>query len=210
MSGLPGVLAGQLILPVLVLDDASSAVDAAGALLEGGIGCIEITLRTPAGLPSITAAAAAGVSIVGAGTVLTPEDVDRVADAGARFVVTPGFASDVVERALERGLAVLPGVATPTEVQAAMRAGLGTVKLFPADRLGGLEMVRALSGPFPAMGFVPSGGVSPLNLADYLRHPAVPAVSGSWMVGRDLLRDRDFAAIARLSGEAVAVAEAHR
>ena len=134
--------------------------------------------------------------------------MDQVADAGAQFVVTPGFAHDVVDRALERGLAVLPGVATPTEVQAAVRTGLQTVKLFPADLLGGLRMVRALAGPFPTVGFVPSGGVSPQNAGDYLRDLSVPAVSGSWMATRDLLRGRDYEAIARLSRDATALAEA--
>ena len=207
MTALPGVLAGHRIVPVLVIDDATGAVDAVAALAEGGIGCAEITLRTAAGLPSIAAVAATGI-IVGAGTVLTPEQVDQVADAGAQFVVTPGFAHDVVDRALERGLAVLPGVATPTEVQAAVRAGLQAVKLFPADLLGGLGMVRALAGPFPAIGFVPSGGVSPRNAGDYLRDPSVPAVSGSWMATRELLRGHDYEAIARLSRDATALAEA--
>lgn len=207
MNELPGVLRSHRIVPVVVLDDEAGAVDAAAALRDGGIGCIEITLRTPAGLPSIRAVAARGDTIVGAGTVLTPRDVELVADAGARFVVTPGFADDVVGRAQQLGLTVLPGVATPTEVQAAMRAGLETVKLFPADRLGGLAMVRALAGPFPSIGFVPSGGVSPANMSDYLRDPSVPAVSGSWMVGRELLRARDFAEIARLSHEAVVRAD---
>lgn len=207
MTALPGVLAGHRIVPVLVIDDADGARDAVAALVEGGIGCAEITLRTAAGLSAIAAVAGSGV-VVGAGTVLTADQVDHVADAGAHFVVTPGFAPDVVERALERGLAVLPGVATPTEVQAALRAGLTTVKLFPADRLGGLEMVRALAGPFPTTGFVPSGGVSPRNAGDYLRHGSVPAISGSWMATRELLHGRDYEAIARLSREAVALAEA--
>lgn len=208
MIALPGVLSGHTIVPVLVIDDAEFAVDAAGALLAGGIGCVEITLRTAAGLPAIRAVARAGTTLVGAGTVLTPDEVDLVADAGARFVVTPGFAVDVVERALERGLDVLPGVATATEVQAAMRAGLRAVKLFPADRLGGLQMVQALSGPFPAMGFVPSGGVSAANVGDYLRHPSVPAVSGSWMITRDALAARDVDGIERMSREAVTAASA--
>jgi 2-dehydro-3-deoxyphosphogluconate aldolase/(4S)-4-hydroxy-2-oxoglutarate aldolase len=209
MTALPGALAGHRIVPVLVIDDADGAVDAVAALAEGGIRCAEITLRTAAGLPSIAAAAAAGTgSVVGAGTVLTPDEVDRVADAGAQFVVTPGFGHDVVERALERGLAVLPGVATPTEVLTAMRAGLQTVKLFPVDRLGGLEMVRALAGPFPVTGFVPSGGVSPHNIGEYLQHVSVPAVSGSWMATRELLSGRDYETITRLSREAIALADA--
>lgn len=209
MIALPGALAGHRVVPVLVIDEYDDAVDTAAALADGGIGCLEITLRTPAGLPSIAAVAASGLGVlVGAGTVLTPDEVDLVADAGARFVVTPGFAPDVVERALARELAVLPGVATPTEVQAAIRTGLPAVKLFPADRLGGLAMVRALAGPFPTIGFVPSGGVSPQNARDYLEHGSVPAVSGSWMATRDMISGRDLDAIARLSREAVALSDA--
>ena len=208
MTGLPPLLAAQRIVPVVVIDDPGFAVDAAAALAAGGIGCVEITLRTPAGLPAIAALAQAGAGGVGAGTVLTPDDVSRVADAGARFIVTPGFDPEVVTRALELGLEVLPGVATATEVQAALRAGLGAVKLFPADRLGGLDMISSLAGPFPDVGFVPSGGVSPANLAAYLAHANVPAVSGSWMVTRDLLRARDAAGIERLARDATTLAEA--
>lgn len=205
MTSLPGVLVGHPIVPVVVIDDARVAVPAAEALLAGGIGCIEVTLRTAAGLAAIEALQSTGI-VVGAGTVLTLEDVDRVADAGARFIVTPGFAVDVVSRALERGLDILPGVATATEVQYALRAGLSAVKLFPADRLGGIDMISALAGPFPTTAFVPSGGVSAANLQSYLKHPNVPAVSGSWMIGRALLAAKDFAAIERLSGEATELA----
>jgi 2-dehydro-3-deoxyphosphogluconate aldolase / (4S)-4-hydroxy-2-oxoglutarate aldolase len=208
MTQLLGVFAGHAIVPVVVIDDASFAVDAAAALRAGGIGCVEVTLRTAAGLDAIEAIAGEGASVVGAGTVLTPDDVDRASDVGAQFIVTPGFARDVVDRALELGLGVLPGVATATEVQSAVRGGLTAVKLFPADRLGGIAMIGALVGPFPTMGFVPSGGVSAANLSEYLSHPNVPAVSGSWMVGRELLRARDTAEIERLSLEASAIARA--
>jgi 2-dehydro-3-deoxyphosphogluconate aldolase/(4S)-4-hydroxy-2-oxoglutarate aldolase len=200
---LPPALQGQRIIPVVVIDDAGWAVDAAGALSAGGIGCMEITLRTAAGLDAITRVADAGNMLVGAGTVLDPSDVDRVADAGARFIVTPGFDREVVDRALERGLDILPGTATATDVQAALRAGLSAVKVFPADRLGGLGFISSLAGPFPDVAFVPSGGVGPANLAEYLAHPNVPAVSGSWMIGRELLSARDAAAIERLSREAI-------
>lgn len=206
MTTLPHSLSGHPIVPVVVIDDAGFAVDVAAALLAGGIGCVEITLRTPAGLPAIAAVATAGVGVVGAGTVLTPDDVARVADAGARFIVTPGFDAEVVARALELGLDVLPGTATASEVQGALRLGLRAVKLFPADRLGGLDLISSLSGPFPDVAFVPSGGVSPANLAAYLGHPNVPAVSGSWMVTRDLVRARDTTAIESLAREATTIA----
>jgi 2-dehydro-3-deoxyphosphogluconate aldolase/(4S)-4-hydroxy-2-oxoglutarate aldolase len=202
MTSLPPALAGHRIVPVLVIDDAGFAVDAAAALAAGGIGCVEITLRTPAALAAITAVADAGTTLVGVGTVTTPDDVARAADAGARFVITPGVDRDAIDACLERGLDILPGAATATDVMAVLRSGLRAVKLFPADLLGGVDMISALAGPFPDVAFVPSGGVSPLNLAAYLGHPNVPAVSGSWMASRQLLASRDVATIEQLSREA--------
>jgi 2-dehydro-3-deoxyphosphogluconate aldolase/(4S)-4-hydroxy-2-oxoglutarate aldolase len=202
MIALPPTLTGHRIVPVLVIDDAGFAVDAAAALAAGGIGCVEITLRTPAALAAIAAVAAAGTTLVGVGTVTTPDDVARAADAGARFVITPGVDRDVIDACLDRGLDILPGAATATEVMAVLRSGLRAVKLFPADLLGGVDMISALAGPFPDVAFVPSGGVSPLNVAAYLGHPNVPAVSGSWMAGRQLLASRDVATIERVSREA--------
>lgn len=191
------------IIPLIVLDDAASAVDTVHALAAGGILAAEIALRTPDALRAIELAARDGSVAVGAGTVIHPADVDRVADAGATFVVSPGFDREVVNRCRVRGLAVLPGVATATEVQWAVRAGLKTVKFFPADRLGGLATIAALAAPFHELTFVPSGGVSAANVAEYLAHPSVAAVSGSWMAPRALLVDRDFAAVERLSREAM-------
>lgn len=208
MIALPPALAGHRIVPVLVIDDAGFAVDAAAALAAGGIGCVEITLRTPAALAAITAIAEAGTSLVGVGTVVSPDDLKRAADAGARFVITPGVDREVIDLARERGLDILPGVATATDVLAVLRSGLRAVKLFPADILGGVDLIAALAGPFPDVAFVPSGGVSPANVASYLAHPNVPAVSGSWMAGRQLLASRDVATIERLSREAVALAGA--
>ncbi len=197
------------IVPVVVIDCAAIAVDLVGALAAGGIKTVEITLRTPAGLEAIRATSALG-STVGAGTVLTPQQVDECADAGARFIVSPGFDDDVVARAQERGLDVLPGIATATELQRALRAGLDTVKFFPADRLGGLPTISSLAGPFPYVGFMPSGGVTAANAAEYLAHPSVFAISGSWMVPRDAVAAGDFDTVARLSAEAMTMTEAHR
>ena len=205
MIALPGSLAGQRVIPVLVIDDAGSAAETARALRAGGILCVEVTLRTPAGLAALETIAGRSDLVAGAGTVLTTTDVDRVADAGASFIVTPGFDAAIVARARERGLDILPGAATATEVSAARAAGFEIVKLFPAHLLGGIDAVRALSGPFPDMGFVPSGGVSTSNLAAYLQHPNVPAVSGSWITDRRLIAGRDFASIERLSREAMAI-----
>jgi len=189
------------VVPVVVIDDASRAPDVAAALLAGGIRCAEITLRTDAGLGAIEEVAALDLAgfTVGAGTVLSLADLESSVAAGARFIVSPGFDEELVERATALGVAVLPGAATATEVQRAVKAGLDTVKFFPADRLGGLDTIAALAAPFRAVSFVPSGGVNAQNALDYLRHPAVPAVSGSWMATRQLIADGDFPSIERLS-----------
>jgi len=198
---LADVVAARLV-PVIVLDDASRAVDLADALVAGGIRSAEITLRTPAGIDAIARIADRTDLMVGAGTVVHPADVDRVADAGARFVVSPGFDREVVDRIRERGMLPLPGVATASEVQQGVRAGLEAVKFFPADRLGGLDTIKALAGPFPELLFMPSGGVNAGNALDYLAHPSIAAISGSWMVPRDALRDGDWDRVRSLSVDA--------
>ena len=198
------LLATNPIVPVIVLDDAARAPELVAALAAGGIHCAEITLRTGAGLPALAATAETVGFTVGAGTVLSLDDLERSADAGARFIVSPGLDDEIVERALELGLAVLPGVATGSEVQKAVKLGLDVVKFFPADRLGGLATIAALAAPFVGVGFVPSGGVSGANAGEYLAHPAVPAVSGSWMATRAMIAAGDFAGIERATRDAVA------
>lgn len=186
------------VIPVVVADRPDVASDLAFALDDGGVRCAEITLRTPRAL-EVLAAMTAGAPpgfVVGAGTVLDVDQVDRAADAGAAFIVSPGFDDDVVERARARGLEVLPGVATATEVQRARRAGLGAVKLFPADLLGGRSAIDALAAVFAGTGFVPSGGVGAHNAADYLSHPAVPSVSGSWLAPRAEIDAGDVSRVA--------------
>jgi 2-dehydro-3-deoxyphosphogluconate aldolase/(4S)-4-hydroxy-2-oxoglutarate aldolase len=198
-------LASARIVPVVVIDDASAAVDLVDALHAGGIRCAEFTLRTDAGLAAIAAAAGRPGFAVGAGTVLSLTEVDACVDAGAEFIVSPGFDEDVVERTRQRGALPLPGTATATEIQRAHRAGLRAVKFFPADRLGGLPTLAALSAPFPAMRFLPSGGIGPAEAGSYLAHPTVFAVGGSWMVPRTAIAQRDFETIERLSRAAVAL-----
>ena len=146
--------------------------------------------------------------LVGAGTVLTPEQVDVAVDAGARFIVSPGLRADVVERAQQRAVPVIPGAVTPSEVMAAQALGLTTVKFFPASTYGGASAIKALHAPFRDVQFIPTGGVSLANLADYLSLPYVPAVGGSWMVPADAVDAGDFELVARLSAEAVAAARA--
>jgi 2-dehydro-3-deoxyphosphogluconate aldolase/(4S)-4-hydroxy-2-oxoglutarate aldolase len=207
-----GLLASSPIIPVVVIEDADDGPTLAAALLRGGIRCAEITLRTPAALDAIRAIAAGTdpAFTVGAGTVLNVDQLDAAVAAGAAFVVSPGLDPAVVERARDRGIEVLPGAATATEIQHARRLGVRTVKFFPADRLGGLATISALAAPFSDMAFVPSGGVSAANIGDYLAHASVPAVSGSWMVARSLVAGRDFDAIERLSREAMGLATAAR
>jgi 2-dehydro-3-deoxyphosphogluconate aldolase/(4S)-4-hydroxy-2-oxoglutarate aldolase len=134
--------------------------------------------------------------LVGAGTVLTAEQADRAVEAGARFVVTPGFGPAVVRRCQELGVPVFPGVATATEIQMALDAGLSTVKFFPAEQLGGVAMVKALAAPFRSVRFIPTGGVNPGNIASYLAVPSVVAVGGTWMVAPDRLAAKDWAGVA--------------
>lgn len=192
------------IVPVLVIDDASVGSRLFAALVDGGIRCVEITLRTPPALELIELAARDFPELlVGAGTVLSVGDVDRVADAGARFAVSPGFDEAVVSHSLSLGVLPMPGVATATEVQRARAAGLSHLKFFPAESLGGVAAISALAGPFADVRFMPSGGLTAANAAPYLASPAVFAISGGWMATRTLIADSDWATITRLSRSAV-------
>lgn len=198
------------LVPVVVLDDAALADGLAGALVAGGLPVAEVTFRTDAAEESIRVMAARGDLLVGAGTVVTVNQVDRAVGAGARFVVSPGLSRAVVERCGELGVAVLPGAVTATEVMAAMDLGCTTLKFFPAGTSGGSAAIAALAAPFGVVRFVPTGGVGPLNLAEYLGLSAVTAVGGSWMVPRDLVAARDWAAVERLVAEAVQLARGIR
>jgi len=187
-----------------VLERAADAGLLADALVAGGLPVAEVTLRTAAAVDAIAVLAGRGDVLVGAGTVLTPSQVDQAVDAGATYIVSPGTSPAVVERALARGVAVLPGAVTATEIQAALALGLDTVKFFPAGTSGGAAAIRALAAPFGGVRFVPTGGVGPENLADYLAIPAVVAVGGSWMVPTAAIAAGDFATVERLTAAAVA------
>jgi 2-dehydro-3-deoxyphosphogluconate aldolase/(4S)-4-hydroxy-2-oxoglutarate aldolase len=193
------------LLPVITLSDAADARPLGEALLSGGLPCAEVTFRTSAAAEAIEAMAKLDALVVGAGTVLTAEQVDRAVEAGARFVVSPGFSPIVVRRCRQRGVPVIPGVMTPTEIQMALDEGLDTVKFFPAEQAGGAAMVRALTAPYRTVRFVPTGGVNAGNVGSYLDIAAVLAVGGTWMVPADALAARDFARIADLVRAAVAV-----
>ena len=205
MDVLDRVTAARLV-PVVVLDDAAAAGPLADALVAGGLPVAEVTFRTPAAADAVRAMADHGGVLVGAGTVLTPAQVDRAVAAGAAFVVSPGLDRAVVERCREHGVAVLPGAVTATEVQAALALGLSTVKFFPAATSGGPAAVRALSAPFADVRFVPTGGIGPDDLGRWLEVPSVLAVGGSWMVPRERIAVGDFDAVRELTARAVALA----
>ncbi|GIG40208.1 bifunctional 4-hydroxy-2-oxoglutarate aldolase/2-dehydro-3-deoxy-phosphogluconate aldolase [Cellulomonas phragmiteti] len=203
-------LAAHRLVPVVVIDDAQDADALGAALVAGGLPVAEVTFRTPAAADAIRVLRARGDVLVGAGTVLTAAQVDQAVAAGADYVVSPGTSRAVVERCAEHGVLALPGAVTATEVQAALELGVTTVKFFPAGASGGAAAVAALAAPFGGVRFVPTGGIGPADLADYLALPAVAAVGGSWMVPRDLVRAGGTAAVRTLVADAVTLATSLR
>ncbi len=208
MSELLDQVLSRRIVPVVVVRDAARAAGLAEALVAGDLPVAEVTLRTEAAPEAIATMAKTPDLLVGAGTVLTAEQVDLAVDAGARFLVSPGFSAAAVARAKERGVPIVPGTVTPSEVIAALDAGLTTLKFFPASNYGGAGTLKAFASVFSAARFVPTGGVSASNLDAYLTLPNVPAVGGSWMVPADTVDAGDFAEVQRLCAEAVAAAAA--
>jgi 2-dehydro-3-deoxyphosphogluconate aldolase / (4S)-4-hydroxy-2-oxoglutarate aldolase len=206
MSDTLSALCASRLVPVVVLDDAADAGALAAALVAGGLPVAEVTFRTAAAAEAIRVMADRGDMLVGAGTVLTSQQVDQAVAAGASYVVSPGLSRAVVERCQHHGVLALPGAVTATEVQAALELGLTTVKFFPAGTSGGAPAISALAAPFAGVRFVPTGGVGLKNLQEYLAIPAVAAVGGSWMVPRDRVRAGDFAQITKLTAEAVSAA----
>lgn len=208
MTAVVARLAEVRLIPVVVLDRAEDAWPLGQALKAGGLPCAEVTFRTAAAEEAIREMSKDPDLLVGAGTVVTAEQVDLAVAAGAKFVVSPGFSSAVVARCQAVGVPILPGVATASEVMMALDAGLDAVKFFPAEANGGVAALRAIAAPFGSMRFVPTGGVNADNLIDYLRVPAVLAVGGSWMVAPKVIAAGDFDEVARLSAEAVAIVAA--
>lgn len=197
------VLGPHRVVPVVVLDDAGRAADLGDALKVGGLPVAEVTFRSPRAAGVLSTLAARGDLLVGAGTVLTAEQVDLAHVAGARFVVSPGVSAAVVRRCRELDLPVLPGVCTPADIMAALDLGLDTVKFFPAEPSGGLGMVDALAAAFPQVRFVPTGGIGPESAPAYLAHPAVAAIGGSWMVAPSLILAGRWDEVAARSAAAV-------
>lgn len=183
------------LIPVVVIDNQEDAAPLADAVIDGGLRCVEVTLRTETGLTAIAAMAARSDLVVGAGTVLSIDQARAAVDNGARFIVSPGLSVTLVEWCLKHDIPVFPGCATPTEIQLALECGLSTVKFFPAEQLGGVKMLTTLGNVFHQAGFMPTGGISRNNLADYLALEQVVACGGSWMVQPQWLAGKDFTRI---------------
>jgi 2-dehydro-3-deoxyphosphogluconate aldolase/(4S)-4-hydroxy-2-oxoglutarate aldolase len=191
------------IIPVIKIESAQKAVPLVEALERGGLPCAEFTFRTDAAADSIRAVAKAKPDFpVGAGTVINRELAERAVDSGARFIVSPGFNPAVVDWCLAKGIPVIPGINTPSDIEAALERGLDVLKFFPAEASGGVAMLDAFAGPFPRVSFIPTGGVDLSNLGDYARRGNVLAIGGTWMVKPELIERADWAQIETLAGEA--------
>ena len=193
------------IVPVTVIERADDAVPLARALQAGGIPVIEVTLRTPAALDAVRRIAAEAPDVlIGAGTILTPDQVTQAVAAGARFGVAPGLNEAVVRRAAELGMPFVPGVMTPSEIERALELGCRLLKFFPAENAGGAKMLKALAGPYAHTGvkFLPLGGVGPANAAEYLALPVVGAVGGSWLAEKAILTARNWPEVTARAEEA--------
>jgi len=199
------------VVPVVIVERVEDAAPLAHALAAGGLNAAEVTFRTPCAAEAIAAMAAAEPDmLVGAGTVISVEQVDQAIESGAQFIVSPGIDRAVVTRALEQNVPALPGAVTPSEIMAARAMGLAATKFFPAETFGGLDAIKALAAPFAEHRFVPTGGVNAGNLAGYLSHPNIIACGGTWMVKPALFAGGDFTAVEQLSREASAVVRAIR
>ena len=199
------------VVPVVVLDDVKDALPLAKALTEGGLPCAEVTFRTEAAEESIKVMAEAYPDmVVGAGTVLTIEQVDAAVKAGAKFIVSPGFDLEIVDYCLEKEIPIFPGCVTPSEVAQAVKRGLKVVKFFPAEPAGGVAMIKAMAAPYNQLRFMPTGGIGTQNLKDYLEFNKIICCGGSWMVKADLIKNGEFDKICKLTKEAKALAKSIR
>lgn len=199
------------IVPVVVLNDAKDALPLADALIKGGLPCAEVTFRTEAAEESIRRMTKTyPTMLVGAGTVLTVEQVDRAVDAGAKFIVSPGFDPEIVDYCLEKNIPVFPGCITPSEVAQAVKRGLQVVKFFPAEQFGGVSTIKALAAPYTTVKFMPTGGINATNLKDYLGCDKIICCGGSWMVKGDLIKAGEFDKICEMTKEAVELVKSIR
>lgn len=194
------------LVPVVAIEQAEDAPQLGRALLAGGLPCAEITFRTAAAAEAIRLMATECPDmLVGAGTVLTVEQAQQAVAAGAKFIVSPGFDSDVVDWCLANNVPITPGVATPTEVGLALKKGVTVQKFFPAEAIGGVKSLKAIVAPYGGVKFIPTGGINANNLGDYLSLPMVHACGGSWMVKKQLISAGEFDKITELTAEAIAI-----
>ncbi len=194
------------IVPVIKLEDARDAIPLAKALVEGGLPCAEVTFRTAAAEESIRLMRQAYPDmLIGAGTVLTTEQVDKAVTAGATFIVSPGLNPKVVRYCLDQGIPITPGCSNPSDIEAAIELGLDVVKFFPAEAAGGLAMIKAMAAPYVNMKFMPTGGINAKNLISYLDFPKIIACGGSWMVSDEMVKAGEFDKITALTREAVSL-----
>jgi 2-dehydro-3-deoxyphosphogluconate aldolase/(4S)-4-hydroxy-2-oxoglutarate aldolase len=199
------------IVPVITIDDPDDAVPLARALTDGGLACAEITFRTPRAAEALRRITAEVPELfAGAGTVLTPQQAKAARDAGAQFIVAPGFGPRTVDYCLGKGIPVYPGVATPTEIEAALEKGLTTLKFFPAEPMGGLGYLKAIAAPYVDVSFIPTGGVNAANVASYLAFKRVVACGGSWMAPSEWIAAKQFDRIRDESRRAVSAARGNQ
>lgn len=199
------------VVPVVVLEDTKDAAPLAKALVEGGLPCAEVTFRTEAAEASIRLMAEQYPEmLIGAGTVLTKEQVDAAVNAGAKFIVSPGFDPEIVDYCLEKEIPVLPGCISPSEVAQAVKRGLNIVKFFPAEAAGGLAMIKAMAAPYTSLKFMPTGGINAQNLEEYLSCDKILCCGGSWMVKGDLVKAGKFDKIREMTKEARQLVDAIR
>ncbi len=192
------------IVPVIKIEDVEDSVPLAQALCDGGIPCAEVTFRTAHAAEAIRRMTEAFPDmLVGAGTVLTTEQVDRAWAAGAKFMVSPGLNPKVVAYCVEKNIPIVPGCSSPSNIEQALELGLDVVKFFPAEQVGGIAMIKAMAAPYTNVRFIPTGGINATNLNNYLSFPKVLACGGSWMVPGDALKAKDFAKIKSLAQEAM-------
>ena len=204
-------IASYGVVPVVVLNDTKDALPLAKALVEGGLAVAEVTFRTDAAEESIRIMTEAYPDmLVGAGTVLTVEQIERAVKAGAKFIVSPGFDPEIVDYCIEKGIPVYPGTVTPTEVAMAVKRDLKVCKFFPAAQFGGLDTIKALAAPYTMVKFMPTGGVSLKNLRDYLSCDKIAACGGTWMVKGNLIAEGRFDEIRQMTADAVAIVKEMR
>ncbi|MBR5509708.1 MAG: bifunctional 4-hydroxy-2-oxoglutarate aldolase/2-dehydro-3-deoxy-phosphogluconate aldolase [Lachnospiraceae bacterium] len=206
MNAILEQMQGFGIIPVVVINDVKDAEPLAKALCEGGLPCAEVTFRTDAAEESIRIMAEKFPEmLIGAGTVLTTEQVDRAVAAGAKFIVSPGLNPRIVKYCVEKGIVITPGTTNPSDVEQAIENGLEVVKFFPAEPAGGLKMIKAMAAPYVGMKFMPTGGINPNNVRDYLAYDRIIACGGSWMVDGKLVNAGEFDKITELVKEAVQI-----